>query len=495
MPVWLFGAAAVACGGGGGAGAVDESGAFGGRAGGKAGGTAGSAAGAAGAGAGGAGGAAGPAPIQRETVDEGCPDLYLQGSLRRYDLQIADADWQRLMADFAAGPLPEDVPKTYYPITRLTLDGGDSSTVAQIRLKGDSSWSYTIQLDPHPKAQFVIAFDKGAAGGSFHGIHKINFDMPRNDPSMLSERLTWAFMRAAGLPAPCANSAEIYVNGQIYGLFTSKEQYDGVILKRLFPGASGGALLKYGFHIEENASAYDSASANVLWKSYDVAGMLAAGTDMDDSLRQWAAEAVVNDGDGYYGGDHNFYLYDEPGLGYRWLSDDADSAFAWVGMQQHPIYWWAGRYWRPAAIQQHYLAVIADDVWRARYVAAIADVLGRYDVASLQRWVDDWAAQIAPAVARDPRLAFTVADHVAAVAANRQELADRADYLRRFLDCEQGAGDDADGDGYRWCRDCDDARADVHPGAPEICGDGVDQDCDSVADDGCPPPSTPPPPM
>ncbi len=26
--------------------------------------------------------------------------------------------------------------------------------------------------------------------------------------------------------------------------------------------------------------------------------------------------------------------------------------------------------------------------------------------------------------------------------------------------------------------DCDDERSDVHPGAPEICGDGVDQDCD-----------------
>ena len=49
-------------------------------------------------------------------------------------------------------------------------------------------------------------------------------------------------------------------------------------------------------------------------------------------------------------------------------------------------------------------------------------------------------------------------------------------------------GLDADEDGYRamfapdgtYCdaTDCDDARDDVHPGAVEVCGDGLDQDCD-----------------
>lgn len=37
---------------------------------------------------------------------------------------------------------------------------------------------------------------------------------------------------------------------------------------------------------------------------------------------------------------------------------------------------------------------------------------------------------------------------------------------------------DADGDGHHDDVDCDDARVDVHPGAAEVCGDGIDQDCD-----------------
>ena len=41
-----------------------------------------------------------------------------------------------------------------------------------------------------------------------------------------------------------------------------------------------------------------------------------ASTDahhFEGSLRSWAAEALLNDAHGYYGGMHNFYLYDQGG--------------------------------------------------------------------------------------------------------------------------------------------------------------------------------------
>ena len=42
---------------------------------------------------------------------------------------------------------------------------------------------------------------------------------------------------------------------------------------------------------------------------------------------------------------------------------------------------------------------------------------------------------------------------------------------------------DHDGDGYSVAQgDCDDTNPMVHPGMPEICGDGLDNDCDGMAD-------------
>ena len=50
--------------------------------------------------------------------------------------------------------------------------------------------------------------------------------------------------------------------------------------------------------------------------------------------------------------------------------------------------------------------------------------------------------------------------------------------------CEQGACHDFDADGYTNCDgDCNDMSPDSFPGAPEICGDGIDNDCDGIIDE------------
>jgi CotH kinase protein/Putative metal-binding motif len=439
---------------------------------------------------GGAADVGGAAPTS--TSDGGslaCSDLFDPTAVTRYEVEMTPDDWAAMSNEFfnyAALVAAGQPDKTYHPI--VFHYGSETVSDAMIRLKGQSSWRHTVALDgADAKMQFVIAFDQVNTDAKFHGVSKIVLDMPRDDETFLQERLAFNVLPMLGQPAPCANSGTISFNGTVYGLYSNEEKINHGYLKRIYPGYSGGDLFKGGYTPETNTLAPDWPRLDMFWAAQDVASMSAV-VDMNEALAEWSAEMFLNDADGYYGGGHNFYLYDYPGKGYRWLLSDADSTFDWLGQSDaNPIYWWITRttMQKPG---QHYLIVMNDPTWRANYVAEIRAMLPRWDVAKIQSLVDAWSTQIAADVAADPHKAVSVEDHVEAIAGMRQEVSDRAAFVGKFLGCQDGTGDvtDADGDGTPWCNDCNDANVAVHPGAAEICGNGVDDDCNGLIDDGCP---------
>ncbi len=422
-----------------------------------------------------------------------CSDLFDQTIVPAYSIDITADDWAKLDADFhdLKDVLAGTPPGTYYPVTFHY--GAETVTDAAVKLRGKSSWVNTVLYDANPKMQFDVSFDQYDPKGKFHGVSTIHLTMPRDDWTFLNDRVGNNWLRKIGQTAPCANNATVTVNGAYYGLYIAEGNVGTALLKQFFPDNYSGDLFKGGTEAQTNSSSPGWARLQALNAATDIA-TLQTLVDLPNTVLEWAAEAVVEDCDGYYGGSHNYFIYDQGTPGWLWIADHTDSALEWaevftgVSYREHPVYWWAGRV-APDKPGADYLIVMNDPGWRAQYANAVATQVAKWDPAEISGWVTAWTPQIASAMAADPHKWATADQSKMAIAALEDEIQKRPQYLQSFVRCEQGSpadATDADGDGVPWCNDCDDGNAAVHPGAPEICGNHVDDDCNGVVDENCP---------
>jgi hypothetical protein len=413
-----------------------------------------------------------------------CSDLFDDAVVTTYDIQIDPAEWALIHDEFVNWQLREANGLDLTPYHAILFRNGGEEAPAWIRLKGNSSWFEAVAKDPNVKKQFVIAFDQGIdTKARFHGVQKVELDMPTIDLSYLHERLAQSFLRDIGLPNLCANSAKLIVNGAYYGLYANLEYMNKDFLKRVFPGESDGDLWKKGRELKtnENDPNHDDSRKHALWATSSVSDLTTL-MDMDASIRTWAAEALMPQSDGYWGAGSNFYVYDHPTRGFIWLTDDLDGTFEFMPPDMHPMYFWLNRDY-PRKPGPQYVAVMADEMWRNRFVETLAQLVEAWDAGGLQARIDRWSAQIAEPLATDPNRCESLEVHQAWQRRLRDFMVARPDAVRRWLACYNGGGPDADADGVTWCRDCDDAVPTSYPGAPEICGDGIDQNCNGLIDD------------
>ena len=252
---------------------------------------------------------------EEEDDDTACADLYDPSLVPAFEVEISDAQWVALDSDYRQGE------KEYHPI--VFRYGDEVVEDAMIRLKGNPDFSWFSD-----KMQFVVAFNEVDPDGRFHGLRKLSLDASWYEPTLLRDRISWQVMTdAGGLPAACANSATLSINGVYYGLYTNIEFFDHEWLERTFGDADAtGTLWKYGYDPVTNAEGADDDAIDALWGTTDVDTLAGLG-DLDEWTRVWAAEAVLGDDDGYWCCDHNYYLYEHPTRGVLFVPWDFDDTF------------------------------------------------------------------------------------------------------------------------------------------------------------------------
>lgn len=312
-----------------------------------------------------------------------CADVHAEDALPTFEIEISEAGWAALQQDALEG---EEV---YYPAAFRFRD--EVFPDAMIRLRGGNSRC-------GDKLQFAISFNQLDPARRFHGLRRLDLD--HGGCRMLHERLAMAYLRDLGVPAPCVNNARLVVNGRYYGLFVNLEHVNKDFLERNFgEEGDGGNLYKRGELLRTNEQLADYSGLEAYRAAPDVA-TLAALADLDESILEWAGEAVLPVHDNYWSDGWNYYLYDHPTRGFLFIPNDID--MPWTTLASQPIL--------PDTLQYPAGMVLADPVWRARFDDAVRRAIAAYDVPVFDARIDRWWAQIATAAAEDPHVVYTKGD-------------------------------------------------------------------------------------
>jgi len=240
-------------------------------------------------------------------------------TIHKMEIEISQEDWDAILA----APIDEE----YYS-ANATYDGEEVSNVA-FRTKGNSTLTSVANSDSD-RYSFKIKVDKYIDGQLLNGMNEIVLNSNFGDPSYLREYITYAASEYLGLVTPETEFTQLYINGELYGLYLYVESYDDTFVEKntvsedavLYKADGENCTLAEndtlsGFEVKEgddddliNLKALQNALASVDEEGYD---QLEEILDTDSVLK-WAALSYFTGNYDSYLGDkaHNYFLiYDE----------------------------------------------------------------------------------------------------------------------------------------------------------------------------------------
>jgi spore coat protein CotH len=340
--------------------------------------------------------------------------------LHRVTIEVAEADVASLEG------INDRVP------CRFVFDGVELDDVG-VRNKGQTSFR-----GPDDKLSFSLKFDSFVDGQRLHGLKKLVLSNTVQDPSFANEAITYAVYRRAGLAAPRVALAQVTFNGTVKGVYTIVEAVDRRFLERHFgeddgdgnlyegpwdfPQGAGAAELKDEVDEMRSRDDLEALTALVTDEEADLAADLPAKMDVAQVILGAAADVVTCAWDGYLYAAWNFYLYDRPSDGrFVMLPHGANWPYWHADLDPFDLYVYPwGEDTPPGYLIERIRNTPALD---DQFHEAVATVAGEpFDPAALLAIVDDVAAAMAEADAREP-----------GVAADLELFADGEDDLRDWI--------------------------------------------------------------
>lgn len=344
-----------------------------------------------------------PDTDETDETDTGSDDeveyaaFYDELEVQRIDLELSEKALASLRAE----------PDEY--VEGVFVHDGERVEDVGVKLKGGASTFEDIDGKP----SFKIKFDEYENGLDYGGIDRANLHNMKADPAQAREVVAAAVWAAAGIPAPRANYAEVYVNGVLYGLYANVEEVDDAFVERRWPGGVGdlweaaenadltpAGVEHYSITAGEgDADALERARRAVQTgegKFYDVAdGVL----DMGQFLDVWAWQIATGNEDGYPYELDNHSLFANPADGGRFEYVPTDFDKAW-----NPAFEWDD-YTGTVAVHCAYDAACA-----VLFEERVAAALTTYEGLDVGAKVQAAFALSAAAVSADTRRSATAAE-------------------------------------------------------------------------------------
>lgn len=252
--------------------------------------------------------------------------LYDVAAVTQVGIEMTAADESAMTAELdaalLAGTLDPDL--SYFPAT-VTLNGEALVNVG-VRLQGGGSpvgWG--------EKPSFKVKFDAFDEPARFAGLKRMVLDNMGDDPAMCRDVVGFHAWRSAGMPAPQANFAQVYLSIEgaevVYlGLYANVEAVDSRWLERNYADDAGDlweagdsadfterGLAHFSLVAGEgNSRALDEARSELQNHGDDFYAAADSVLDMDAFLRFWTLSVALGNRDGYPFHLNDYFVYLNP---------------------------------------------------------------------------------------------------------------------------------------------------------------------------------------